>query len=653
MLNHTEIMRLCAQNAQLLPRFARAIYCSDVSTLSGEGGLPDDPEKLEYLRQLIIGIFVGRAVIASYNLFAVAAILVFTLLHWRESRRNWRRWRELVSTKTRAGEEDEAASSSSSTLSPGTATPVTIKDIDVERLPLLPTTTTKAKPSLINNLHSGLLYQPAPIPLINRVLPSNGTSLFILSWLALNVFLQLYLCPFHWNHFFVFADRLGFLFIVNLPLLYLLSAKNQPLLRLTGYSYEALNIFHRRVGEMMCLIGALHFLSMVIWQFFIAEDWLLASQSPKAYFTHPLILNGLAALGSYELLFFTSLGSFRQRWYELFLATHVILQIAALGFLWFHFYTSRPYVTLALVIFLVDRVVWRLTLKRVGMTADLTVLDGETFLVSANWDISKKGSGKGIMNGWEPTDHVFLTVPALGRGHSLQAHPFTIASAAPGRLVPASSGQGQDEEEREAKHAWFTLLIRAHDGFTSDLLRYAQQHTRVEVILDGPYGSPHALSMLRASRSVMLVAGGSGIAVTFPLVWALLHEDEPPSSPSSSSSEDVKGVAVVGKRRGQRERRKVHMLWVTHSRHHRNWIPADQLDELVARGLELVIPEPTAEAGRPDVAGLVGRWIDEADEETSVLVSGPDGLNRTVRNVCAGKVKEGRRVEVMVEKFGW
>lgn len=474
------------------------------------------------------------------------------------------------------------------------------------------------------------------------------------------------LIPLRWDFFFVFGDKMGFMFIVNLPLLYLLSAKNQPLRLLTGYSYEALNIFHRRVGEMMCFQALVHFVSMVLYQFVLAEDWMLASKSAWAYFTHPLILNGLGAFTSYELLYFTSLGSFRQRWYELFLATHVLLQVFALVFLWFHFYTSRPYVSLSLLIFLLDRLVWRLRFKRATVTADIVVLeDGHTFLLSADWDIPraqakesqpwwKFNTNKSILNGWNPTDHVFLTVPCLGGSHALQAHPFTIASAAPAI-----------NKDEQPTHAWFSLLVRSYDGFTADLLRHAQAgHTRVSVQLDGPYGSSHALDMLRASGSAILVAGGSGIAVTFPLVWALLQQ--PPSGEDGEEldveeqeNEEEEEDKLLSSRGGgslAKQKQRVHMLWVTHSRSHRNWIPQEQFDELVALGLDLVIPEPTEEAGRPDVAGIVKGWIlDAASDglESGVVVSGPDGLNRTVRNTCAGVIGEGLDVRIAVEKFGW
>ncbi|KAL2128925.1 hypothetical protein VTI74DRAFT_8472 [Chaetomium olivicolor] len=708
-----------------LPAFLRALCLSTPTMLSesdkDDDNWFDDPKKVEYVRQLIEAIYEARAIVASYN----AVILLITLLmifwHWRESTSNKRKWKQLIARPlgddTGDGTTTPSAASTSSGIIPGTATPSgAAKDLDVERVPLLTgrgTMTSPRKRSTMSTaVRSWLERQPPPIPIINRTLPSNGTSLFVLAWLALNIFVHFFRLPLRWDFFFIFADRAGFIFIVNLPLLYLLSAKNQPLRQLTGYSYEALNIFHRRVGELICFEAAVHFVGMLVWQFVLAEDWLLASQTAYAYFTHPLILFGIGALASYELLFFTSLASFRQRWYELFLAIHVVLQILSLLFLWFHFYTSRPYVALALFIFLADRLLWRLILKRATIKADLNILDANTFQLTAQWEIPRAPKEnhhpwwrwpppflrrQSILHGWDPTDHVFLTVPALGRTHALQAHPFTIASPAPGRpqsssssfpppssassLQPptsspkpqahglagggggrAGSGTGR---RRSTKQAELTLLVRAQDGFTRELMLWSLTHfRRMSVALDGPYGSPHAMGVLRAAGCAVLVAGGSGIAVAFPLAWALLHEDEGEDDSGVERAVGVDGgryigVAdeeVVGSAGAGMVKRRVHLLWVTHSREHRQWVCHFHLRELVKRGLDLVMPEPTAEAGRPDVKGIVSGWIEAAaaeGREVGIVVSGPDGLNRTVRNTCADAIGEGREVRVAVEKFGW
>ncbi|KAK3899414.1 ferric reductase transmembrane component 1 [Staphylotrichum tortipilum] len=647
-----------------LPAFLRSLCPTGLSALGGESDddldWMNDPEKLEYIWKLLDALYKSRKIVSCYNVVVLAAVLVMAIRHWGETRSDERKWRRLVQLSSGGVDgstpSSSLASSSSSTVA-GTVTPLDTKDLDYERAPLLPRNTASTRPhrgtALRRAVRSWLAHQPPPVPIINKTLSSNGTSLFILSWLALNVFFLLFLLPLHWDYFFIFADRTGCLFVVNLPLLYLLSAKNQPIRHLTGYSYEALNIFHRRVGELLCLTALVHFLSMLAWQFLIAADWLRAP-STRAYFTHPLVLCGLGALLSYELLFFTSLASFRRRWYELFLATHILLQTAALAFLWCHYPTARPYAALALLILLLDRLVWRLGLNRADLTADLRVLDAHTCLLSANWSIpqqqtpSRWWSRRSILHGWSPADHVFLTVPTLGPSHTLQAHPFTIASAAP----PSPTTLPNDHEN--APYAWLNLLIRAHDGFTRSLLHHAHSHSRVAVRLDGPYGSPHALGVLRAAGCAVLVAGGSGVAVVFPLVWALLHEGQVEGGEDGGDGKVVNGVNSDTRRR--RGRRTVHLLWVTHAREHREWVPSAQWQELVDRGLELVVPEPTGKAGRPDVQGLVRGWVEGAaaeGREVGVVVSGPDALNRTVRNVCAEEIGKGREVRVAVEKFGW
>ncbi|KAI0377139.1 ferric reductase like transmembrane component-domain-containing protein [Hypomontagnella monticulosa] len=624
-----------------------SLVLDEVSTLASSDNpvreIPTDPESLEYLRKLIAYILDGRDIIATYNIVLLVILVLFSLSHLRENRRERSRWRRIeqdsITTPKRLGKPTddsettiEAESSSSSTLEGSVSSQMTLKaidvDVDVERQPLLGTRRWKSpiknsKVRSVRVLNSLLTYQPRPIPIINRALPSNGTSLFVLAFIGLNIFYHFLLLPFEWNHFFVFADRAGIICMVNLPLLYLLAAKNQPLKLLTGHSYEALNIFHRRVGELMCFEALVHFAGMLLWRLWISPEW-LRSSSFYNYMTHPLILWGIGAFLSYEILFFTSLGSFRQRWYELFLATHVILQVAALVFLWYHFFTSRPYVFAALGIFLADRLIWRLWMKCAYFTADLNVLeDDQTLMLSIDWDIpTSKSRGcispsqKSIRHGWKPADHVFISIPALGRSHSLQAHPFTIASAAP-----------VEEPGHSPTHAWLGLLIRVQSGFTSSLLDYARLNSRVAVRLDGPYGSQDPLNMLRSCENAVLIAGGSGIAVVFPLAWDL-----------------------VTTHRGKRQ---VHLIWVTHSRNQHSWIPEERIAELRDHGVHVTIPEPTSEAGRPDIPGYVANLADTSEGRVGFVVSGPDGLNRTARNACAEAVKLGADIQLRVEKFGW
>ncbi|KAI1160985.1 hypothetical protein F5B18DRAFT_629998 [Nemania serpens] len=591
----------------------------------------NDPEKLEYIRELIRCILEGRTIVASYNLVLLAILFIFTLSHFYHrftERQKWKAVEGDVVPEAAEDGENGVDSSSSSTLEGSLSSQSTYPkhgDADMERQPLLGARQdgSRASRGVLATVRSWLMYQPRPIPFINRALPSNGTSLFVLGYLGLNVFYHLFKVPFEPRYFPAFAGRAGCVFIANLPLLYLLAAKNQPLKLLTGRSYEALNIYHRRVGELMCFEALVHFVGMLVWRLFLEPDWFSVG-SFWQYLTHPIILLGIGAFVSYELLYFTSLGSFRQRWYELFLASHVILQIAALLFLFLHFHTSRPYVLASLAIFLADRIVWRIGLKSATVAANVKALeDGDTVLLSASWDVPQAEGHrafwrffgrKNILYGWLPADHVFVSIPNLGRYNVLQAHPFTIASAAPGRSnVPAQ--------------ARLDLLIRAYSGFTLELLKHAQLNSTVSVRIDGPYGSQDPLDMLRASKSAVLIAGGSGIAVVFPLLWDL---------------------AVV-----HPGTRKIRLMWIIHSRSQQSWVPQDKLDKLRQAGVCITIPQPTAEVGRPDVAGFIADVAGASSAGTGVVVSGPDGLNRAVRNTCARELRAGADISLRVEKFGW
>lgn len=609
----------------------------------------EDPHR----SKLIEGILFSRSFIVTYQFVLVGVLLLFTVWHWSEKLVRARRRRSRAANrwlgKTKVDEVDEtdnkdiakvdeaehrsASSSSSSSTLEGTATPPDDRKRAIaqdENTPLLSTRRERSYGFISRSValsRSSLMFQPPNIPLFNKTLPSNATTLLVLAFLGLNAFYVFYRVPLSISTMFVFADRTALVFVANLPFLYLLAAKNQPIKLLTGYSYENLNIFHRRIGELLCLLALVHSAGMVVVWYTILRP---AGFDFVRFLLEKIILLGLGALVAYELLYFTSLSSFRQRWYELFLGLHVVLQAAALILVWFHHSGSRPYVGAALGIFLLDRLLFRVFVKTRSVRADLTVMeDGDTVMVSAGWPVRPRWMhvfGMDMKYGWKPTEHIFLTVPSLASKHVVQAHPFTIASSAP---------------EGEQQHAWFNLIIRAHDGFSRDLLRYAHSHPSAVVRLDGPYGSLHALEMMQDSDTAVLVVGGSGIAVAYPIIWSLLYAKK--LDPEANS--------------GHRQR--VCLIWVIHEASHVSWIGQERLDELKEKGLHVVIPSPTMKAGRPDVAALVRDSIDEITNEyddegkIGVVVSGPDSMNRIVRNTCASLVRQGRDVSVQIEKYGW
>lgn len=587
----------------------RARASDTVDTLSN---LDDSNERR---RKAIESILFSRRFILFYNIVLVGLLACFTAWYWGQKIARLRRRRGF---------------SRSPHKQPAISNQLRKHDDEGETTPLLNQDKAHvARPktaSAIARVQGWLICQPSDIPYVHKVLPSNATTVGILLLLGINLFFLLYKVELSVATAFVFADRAGLLFVANLPLLYLLAAKNQPIKILTDASYEGLNIIHRRLGEWMCLLALLHAGSMVL----VWYTTLSTRLSFSRFLALPIIWLGLLAFLSYETLYLSSLGSFRKRSYEIFLGLHIVLQIAALAFLWFHHHNSQPYVLVAVCIFAVDRLVFRLILKSRTVRAGLSVMqDGETVMLSSNWQLPQSSWWRhfGIKDGWKPAEHVFLTVPALSHKHLVQAHPFTIASAAP---TSADS------------HAWLNFLIRAQDGFSRDLLRYAELHSSVNIRVDGPYGSSHALDMLHDNDVAVIVAGGSGIAVAFPLVWSLLKAS-------------TRGLELES---NMHPKFRVSLIWVVHDQEHLDWIPQDRLDELRELGCKITIPPPTRKAGRPDLPHLletaVDVWNDEIENPSvGVVVAGPDGMNRSCRNACANLVSQGARLEVSVEKFGW
>ena len=276
-----------------------------------------------------------------------------------------------------AGVVEGSSSSGSSTIGGAASTP---QDLN-EETPLLHQGYTPRR-TIISSIRAFFIYQPQPIPFFIKSLPSIGTSFTLLAFIGLNIFYMFFHINFNMFEAFVLADRFGLLFVANLPYLYILAAKNQPLKLLMGQSYESLNLIHRRLGELLCLEALLHFGGMVVvWYQIIRPDGIGLIR----FLLLRVTFLGLIALISYELLYFTSLAAFRQRWYELFLAFHIVLQIVGLIFVFLHHSAAKPYVGVSLIIFVTDRLVYRIGVKSSTVEARATIMeDDETVKLSTN-----------------------------------------------------------------------------------------------------------------------------------------------------------------------------------------------------------------------------------------------------------------------------
>jgi ferredoxin-NADP reductase len=120
---------------------------------------------------------------------------------------------------------------------------------------------------------------------------------------------------------------------------------------------------------------------------------------------------------------------------------------------------------------------------------------------------------------WAPGQHVFLRFWAMGL-NAYTTHPFTICS------LPDSKEMVFYVRPQAGITARLKTLIGTRRGF-------------MPMSIDGPYGDGGVSTRLAAHTSVVLIAGGSGAGVLFPLLEDLLKKA------GSSSKLDVKVVIAV------------------------------------------------------------------------------------------------------------
>lgn len=482
---------------------------------------------------------------------------------------------------------------------------------------------------------------------------------------------------YRYSFMIVLAFRLGLLCVANVPLMYILGAKHTPFSWLTGWSYEQLNVFHRHVGRVCVCTLVAH---TTIFLYFFRLQYL---------FTHQWSVMGITAAICFVVIGVSSLRNLRQRFYELFYILHFAGMLLALPAIFFHYPTARPFVIVAAFSVLYDRVV-RIVYDYRLVYSHVEVQSGETVIIripkgGTNTGNHRQESFKCFPNPiafltnwflrpltWNTGQHVFITIVGCGL---FESHPFTIASS-------SETSETMD------------IIIRARDGLTKRLLdqqRTKGSHNRW-IIVHGPYGvHPAGIPSFNNDaprQKIVLVAGGAGIAFTYPLYeeyrLALdrmtgrntagtmlkrklleLQKQEPVSeydcsdrsthhtrSSSSSSSTPVETASLT-------QEIVIEFLWVIPHRDYIDWLPGLKT-QLTAGSLT---KDPrlhtrvwvTREAGRPDIDHEVKAMIGSADNRDCwVATCGPDYLVRQVRNTVAELRMRGLdNVNFYAEKFGW
>lgn len=363
--------------------------------------------------------------------------------------------------------------------------------------------------------------------------PSLGTSLIIVANAVLLIVLAFYkLDTIDQYSYQNIAYRAGFLSLGQLPLIFLLAGKNNVIGWLTGSSYERLNVLHRWTARCLLLMVTLH---MAYW----FADW-----APYGYISIQMTTDSTTQLGfsAWCVLLWIVVSSMlpiRALSYEFFVIQHLISFVVFIVLILLHTPSSdHAWIYVGIGIFALDRITRAVQTAYVNVAifhpesrrqathsclwaspAELTPLSHETTRVTIrNPPIS-----------WKPGQHAFISLHSM---LPLQSHPFTISSI---------SSDGKLE-----------FLIKAHNGGTRKLFRYAKQnhtlphhqnsngHSTISIGLEGPYGQ---MRPLRQFESVVLLCGNVGATFTVPLLRDLVQDWK--SSPQAAVTRYVRFVWII------------------------------------------------------------------------------------------------------------
>ncbi|KAI0751643.1 ferric reductase like transmembrane component-domain-containing protein [Daedaleopsis nitida] len=383
------------------------------------------------------------------------------------------------------------------------------------------------------------------------------------------------------------ADRTGKLATIQFPLIVLLSTRNNVITWLTGIGHEKLNILHRVVARCMMLIIWLH----VVGMYYRSPAKLL-----NAGYKHA----GLVAAIAITLLVFASVKPIRQRFYEIFYASHMVFVFCILIGVQMHVDRQgySAYIWPAWAIWAFDRAI-RLA-RYVLFNLVLAPAPGAAAaarVTAVGADGVRVALRRRIPGGWHAGQHVFLAFPTLG----VQSHPFTISS-----LYACGTGDKSGAE--------MVFTLRARGGLTRTLLERALAADggvcEIPAMVDGPYGHPQDI---RPFETCVFIAGGTGVTYTMARMHQLLRD--------------------VGT--GDACARRVVFVWAVRTDTEYEWV-ADELAQIVAAapgapGLSLAVdvyltgPGPGPSRSASQVPTLEGADLD-LDLDIDLEKAAPESL---------------------------
>lgn len=378
------------------------------------------------------------------------------------------------------------------------------------------------------------------VPLAGEIMPNRGQALFIFVISFLNViFLTAAYIIRQPQHNFpsrgeqelsIIGNRAGVLAMGNAVVLFLFASRNNPLMRITGWSHGTYLLLHRWLGYWTLFHTVLHSV-MLLAYYKVYGNY--AKEIVREYWIWGIV----STVGAVAILP-TSLLAVRQRLYEFFLASHIVLSLLfIIGYyyhIWFCYQYKWGYEIWVYIVGGIWGLDWLIRIVRTALQRKRTAV--VTFVPDTDNEYMRIDvEGVCISDGT-----VYLYFPSL-TWRFWENHPFTTAittrsdDEAPSAVDEIAEKTSSTKETATStassstsiRKNTTTFFARTRTGMTAGLAARAlkTETARLSILMEGPYKHSGADARLAQCKSILCIAGGIGITAQLPYLRGHLRDD--------------------------------------------------------------------------------------------------------------------------------
>ncbi|KZF21331.1 hypothetical protein L228DRAFT_170648 [Xylona heveae TC161] len=532
------------------------------------------------------------------------------------------------------------------------------------------------------------------------MVPTRIQGLFIVAFVAVNIALvacnyEIFAQNLYWPKkslqiWRYLADRTGYLCFGNLPLVWLFASRNNVLLWLTGWSFPTYNMFHRWVARVATAEAVIHGVCYTAYALDVGGSQALKKDYHKLYWQM-----GVVAVVCFGLLMGFSLLPLRQKCYEFFLVSHIVLALISLVALFYHVAIFDgeydPYLWSCVAVWCLDRFLRLARVVIINFKALVLQDSPARCYYSEEADM--------IYLELEPSFHL---KPSAGAFYYIyfptwwgrwESHPFTLSSWSYGNQqsfldrLPRENSFSKDDKkgalvsESPASppdsvkltpvsspndRLKLTFLIRPCDGVTKHLRKTISKTPNklknFRVLVEGPYGQAEHLN---GYERVLYVAGGSGITAITSSMLSLANRAE------------TKGIKCPVPKY-------LHIVWAARQSGLLREVFETQLYPLMCRlaaadaGVTITVelfhtqgnaetPVPVANVNehpamtvrqvvgeQPNIPEIVREDATDARDNMAIFICGPGRIADVTRSAaCEAQMLTAARVDFFEEAFAW